>query len=92
MINPTQVLAHYLADRLEEYYRLLFDAEDELLLSKACVGARFAIEQIGNSDALYHNVYHTVMVTMVGQEIFRGRFLRKRLTPSDWLHYTWALL
>ena len=92
MINPTQVLGHDLADRLAQYYRLMFGAEDELLIAKATVGARFAVELIANSDALYHDVYHTIMVTLVGQEIFRGRFLRKRLTPHDWLHYTTALL
>ena len=56
------------------------------------MGARLLIEQIANTDALYHDLQHTLMVTLVGQEIFRGRFLRMRVTPDDWVHFTIALL
>ena len=31
--------------------------------------AKGALENIANSDALYHNVEHTILVTIVGQEI-----------------------
>ncbi len=37
--------------------------------------ARLALECIGNSDALYHNVEHTMLVTLAGHDILRGRFL-----------------
>ena len=33
-----------------------------------------------------------MMVTLVGQQIIRGRLLSEALTPEDWLHYTCALL
>ncbi len=92
MLNPTSLLAQALGDYLESYYRKLFGPEEPTYPHKLNVGARFAIEQIANSDALYHDVRHTAMVTMVGQEIFRGRFLRMRLTPDDWLHFTTATL
>ena len=84
MLNPTSLVAQALGDYLESYYRKLFGPEKPTYPHKLNVGARFAIEQIANSDALYHDVRHTAMVTMVGQEIFRGRFLRMRLTPDDW--------
>jgi hypothetical protein len=48
--------------------------------------ARLALECIGNSDALYHNVEHTMMVTLVGRDILRGRGLLMRTTASDWAH------
>lgn len=54
--------------------------------------ARLVLERIGNSNALYHNVEHTMMVTLVGQQIIRGRLLSHALKPEDWLHYICALL
>ena len=54
--------------------------------------ARLVLERIGNSNALYHNVEHTMMVTLVGQQIIRGRLLSQALKPEDWLHYICALL
>ncbi len=92
MFNPTEVVADSIANHLTRSYHAMFGPEEPIYPSKVNVGARFAIEQIANSDALYHDVQHTAMVVLVGQEIFRGRFLRHRLTPDDWLHYTTALL
>jgi hypothetical protein len=37
--------------------------------------ARLALECIGNSDALYHNVEHTMLVTLAWHDILRGRAL-----------------
>ena len=54
--------------------------------------ARLALECIGNSDALYHNVEHTMLVTLVGRDILRGRALMKRTTASDWAHLLVACL
>ncbi|MCA9970433.1 MAG: hypothetical protein KC425_09475 [Anaerolineales bacterium] len=52
-----------------------------------------ALENISNTDALYHNVDHTIMVTSVGQSILKGKHLCEGgVTPRDWLHYTMALL
>jgi hypothetical protein len=55
-------------------------------------GARLIIERISTSDALYHNVEHTILVTLVGQDILRGRLLHQAVRPSDWLHFMFALL
>ena len=33
-----------------------------------------------------------MMVTLVGQQILRGRLLKQSMLPSDWLHFTLALL
>ena len=35
--------------------------------------AQLALENIATSDAAYHDVDHTIMVTLVGQDILRGR-------------------
>src|SRR5215813_4009072 len=54
--------------------------------------ARLALECIGNSDALYHNVEHTLLVTLVGHEIMRGRALLAPTLPSDYAHFIIACL
>lgn len=52
-----------------------------------------ALENIANSDALYHNVEHTILVTLVGQEILRGKHIREgRVAPEDWLHFIISLV
>lgn len=54
---------------------------------------RLALENIANSNALYHNVAHTIMVTSVGQTILKGKHLSEGgVSPRDWMHFTMALL
>ena len=54
--------------------------------------ARLALECIGNSDALYHNVEHTMLVTLAGHEIFKGRALLMDSTPADYSNFIVACL
>ena len=92
MLNPTTILA----DRFGEYLsqQFLQHFADRCPEYAAFLGgaARLVLERLGNTDALYHDVEHTMMVTLVGQQIIRGRLLSEALTPEDWLHYTTALL
>lgn len=54
---------------------------------------RLALENIANSDALYHDVDHTIMVSLAGQAILEGKHLREGgVTPRDWMHYMIAVL
>ena len=54
--------------------------------------ARLSLECIGNSDALYHNVEHTMLVTLVGYDIMKGRALLTHTTPDDYAHLLVACL
>jgi hypothetical protein len=54
--------------------------------------ARLALECIGNSDALYHNVEHTMLVTLAGHDIFKGRALLMPSTPTDYSNFIVACL
>ena len=92
MLNPTMIMAEALGEKLEEYYRITFGPEEPTYPAQLNLAARMALDVISNSDALYHDVQHTMLVTLVGQEILRGRHLVKMLTPDDWLHYIVALL
>jgi hypothetical protein len=54
--------------------------------------ARLALECIGNSDALYHNVEHTMLVTLAGYDIMKGRALLKPTDAGDFAHVILACL
>src|SRR4030088_1068806 len=54
--------------------------------------ARLALECIGNSDALYHNVEHTLLVTLAGHDILRGRALHSKTNADDYAHVIIACL
>lgn len=93
MFNATELLIDKFVQQLQEGYRRTYggwkhDYED--ILGWA---GNMALENIANSDALYHNVEHTILVTLVGQEILRGRHIREGgVSCEDWLHYIISLL
>lgn len=92
MLDPISILAERFGDYLAREYMHFFAYRNPEYATYLGGAARLVLERIGNSDALYHNIEHTIMVTQVGQQIIRGRLLSEALTPEDWLHYTCALL
>jgi hypothetical protein len=93
MFNPTEYLIDTFVDRLQQaYWRTYSNLQPDYPGIIAWAG-HMALENIANSDALYHNVEHTIMVTLVGQEILKGKHLREGgVTPQDWLHFIISLL
>jgi len=93
MFNATELLISDFVAKLKEGYRHTYGGlksgyEDII----GWVGA-MALENIANSDALYHNVEHTILVTLVGQEILRGKHIREGgVSPDDWLHFIVSLV
>jgi hypothetical protein len=92
MLNATELLADALGDRLAIGYERAFSGGPPRYTETIAEAARLVLERIGSSDALYHSVEHTALVTLVGQDILRGIRLRRDLTPEDWLHFTLATL
>ncbi len=91
MITVPELAATALEDFLSAYMRKRFGSETpyaELVPS----AARIALECIGNSDALYHNVEHTLLVTLAGHDILRGRALHTHMPPDDYAHVIVACL
>lgn len=93
MFNATEILINAFVQKLRDGYRRTYgglktDNEDII----AWAGS-MAMENIANSDALYHNVEHSMLVTLVGQEILRGRHIREGgVTSEDWLHFIISLV
>ena len=92
MFNPATVLAAAFADHLVGGFRSVFGKREPDHGSTIRAMAQLAVERISSSDALYHDVHHTMLVTLVGQTILRGRIMVEEVTPNDWLHFTVATL
>ncbi|MGD9507939.1 MAG: metal-dependent phosphohydrolase [Geminicoccaceae bacterium] len=92
MFEPASVLAAAFGQHLVDGYHLVFGQRDPDYAATLRAMAHLAVERISSSDALYHDVQHTIMVTSVGQTILRGRIMVEEVTPEDWLHFTVATL
>lgn len=93
MINTSHLLLDALVGRLEEMWAATFGRGRHPHLESLRWVARVAVERISDSDALYHDVEHTVMVTLVGQEILYGRrVIDGGVGPDLWLNAMAALL
>jgi hypothetical protein len=91
MMTLPELAANALEEFLGSYMRRRFGSSQALgeIVPSA---ARIALECIGNSDALYHNVEHTLLVTLAAHDIFRGRALHDNLTADDYAHVIIACL
>ncbi|SDG59344.1 hypothetical protein [Thalassobaculum litoreum] len=57
------------------------------------MSARATLSRIARSDALYHDLAHTMSVVLAGLDILRGKqILDGGVTSSDWMHMCVALL
>ena len=93
MLNSQKIIIEDFATGLEADYRRNFGVLRPEYGSFISWAARLALENIGNSDMLYHNVEHTMLVTAAGQQILTGMHLSEGgVSPEDWLNFMFALL
>ncbi len=92
MITVPELAAEALGSFLHEHMSRRFSTTHADLTELVPTVARLALECIGNSDALYHNVEHTMLVTLVGYDIMKGRSLLTPTYPSDYAHMLVACL
>src|SRR5256884_7638108 len=92
MITLPELAAVALVSFLAADIKDRFGASHARLAELIPFAARVALECIGNSDALYHNVEHTMLVTLAGHDIFKGRALLKPSAPSDYSNFIVACL
>lgn len=92
MFNPITIVIDAFIDEVIQKYVDIY-GNNEIDIQILASNARTALEVIANSDAPYHDIDHTMMVTMVGQEILTGKiYLEGSLRPVDWTHFIVALL
>jgi hypothetical protein len=92
LITVPELAAEALGSFLAEHMSRRFSSTHAGLTQLVPSVARLSLECIGNSDALYHNVEHTMLVTMVGYDILKGRALLKPTYPNDYAHLLVACL
>ncbi len=92
MMTMPEMAADALGKLLAEDIRRLFGSSQHEHAERLDGIARIALECLGRSDALYHNLEHTFLVTLVGRDILRGRMLTERLEPDDYAHLIVACL
>ena len=93
MLNIQKILIEAFVKELSAYYSENFgilELENRYILPWF---GRLALENISNSDLLYHDVEHTIMASLAGQEILKGKHLSEGgVTFDDWVHFMIALL
>jgi len=91
--NATEILIDEFVKRLRSGYRRTYGGLKQSYEEIIAWAGSMAMENIANSDALYHNVEHSILVSLVGQEILRGKHIREGgVSSEDWLHFVIALL
>jgi hypothetical protein len=93
MFNATLIVIEAFIRELRTMYERTYTTMEPDYPGVISFAAQLALENIATSDAAYHDVNHTIMVTLVGQEILRGRHISVGgVTPRDWLHFIISLL
>ncbi len=93
MFNATEILINSFVEKIQEGYRRTYGGYKYNYEEIIGWAGNMALENIANSDALYHNVEHTILVTLVGQEILRGKHIREGgVSCEDWLHFVISLV
>jgi hypothetical protein len=93
VFNPIELVIDAFVDNLRENYLRTYGVlEPEFPNIIGFIG-RMALENIANSDAPYHDVFHTISVAEVGQEILKGKHVSEGgVSPRDWLHFAISLV
>ena len=92
MITIPELAAEALGSFLTDHVIRRFSSSDASLTEVMPLAARLALDCIGNSDALYHNVEHTMLVTLAGYDIMSGRALLVPTDANDFAHLIPACL
>jgi hypothetical protein len=92
MITVPDLTTDALGNFLHSYMTRRYGSSESRFVELVPSVARIALECIANSDALYHNVEHTMLVTLAGHDILRGRALHSHMAASDYAHLIIACL
>ncbi len=86
MITVPELSADALGTFISSYMNRRYGSSQAVLVEMVPSIARIALECIGNSDAPYHNIEHTMLVTLAGHDIMRGRALLTHMPAEDYAH------
>ena len=93
MFDPTSHAIDAFIDLLRSDYSAIYGQLEPDYPGIIAFAGRIALENIANSDAPYHDVRHTMMVTQAGQAILKGKHLCEGgVSPRDYLHAVLSML
>jgi hypothetical protein len=92
MITIPELVAQALGSFLAAETRGRFGSSNASLAEFLPAAARLTLECIGSSDALYHDIEHAMLVTLVGHDILVGRALQRPTTAGDYASFILACL
>jgi hypothetical protein len=92
MITITELVAQALGSFLTLEAKGRFGSSHARLVEFLPSAARLTLECIGNNDALYHNIEHTMLVTLAGHDILMGRAMSRPTTAGDYANFILACL
>ncbi|MEP7137151.1 MAG: metal-dependent phosphohydrolase [Chloroflexota bacterium] len=93
MISWQELTIDVFVEQLSTVYQRTYGDVDQSFGRIVAWCGRLALGNIANSDMLFHDVDHTIMVSLAGQAIIEGKHLREGgVTPRDWMHFMIAVL
>ena len=93
MLNLERVKIDFCREQIRSAYARNYSDMERELGNVIVWSSHLALEILANSDALYHNVEHTMMVALAGQAILEGKHLSEGgVSPKDWANFMIALL
>ncbi len=93
MFSAQQIIIDNFIELIRDGYRQTFGGLHPEFGEITGWAGRMALGSIANSSAMYHDVEHTIQVTLVGQELIRGKQIREPgVSSEDWLHVMISLV
>ncbi|MEM7404221.1 MAG: metal-dependent phosphohydrolase [Pseudomonadota bacterium] len=93
MFRPSKIIIDAFVQRMESDYREIYGDGPPGHLDTVRNTARMAFSRLVRSNALYHNLAHTLLVTRVGSDMLRGKLYRDgNVTSRDWTHFMVSLV
>jgi hypothetical protein len=93
MFRPSDIVIEGFVDHLQEEYWRTFPGGAPEHCHAIARAARVALGHIARSNALYHDLGHTILVTQIGQNLLQGRILRSYdVSSADWMHFVVSTL
>jgi hypothetical protein len=92
MFTTTELATDALSDHLGSYIKRQFGSSDSRLADLISSVVKLSLERIGDCTALYHNVEHTMLVTLAGHDILSGRATLSPTSADDYAHFIVACL
>ena len=93
MCNIANVMIRTCVERLQASYCQTYRSHKQHYAENIGSVANIALRNIATSDAPYHDVEHTILVTLAGQEMLRGKLIREgEVSCQDWINVIVSLL